>query len=79
MGGRRTKSVESGARAGNAAVVVSAWAGVVLVAGGVAGLFYLAPAVRLLWAILIVFGVTAAPMVVMTRRRDRAPRRRPGR
>ena len=72
MGDRRAREGQGGAPCrDDAALVISGWAGAVLVAVGVIGL-YLAPGALLVWVVLIVFGVTAVPMAFRTLRRDRA-------
>jgi cyanate permease len=59
----------------NAAVVASGWAGVLLVAAGAAGLYFV-PGALPVWVVLIVFGVTALPMALLALRRDPARRDR---
>lgn len=72
MGSRRASKERQGAsQSDNAALAVTGWAGALLVAVGVIGLYF-APGALLVWVVLIVFGVTSVPMAFTAFRRDRA-------
>lgn len=75
MGDRHSDAGEQRTRSDKAALVASGWAGALFVAVGAAGL-YLAPGALLVWAVLIVFGVTAMPIAFASLWRDRAGRKR---
>jgi Flp pilus assembly protein TadB len=71
LGKRRADEEQGAPGSDNAALAVSGWAGALLMAVGVAGLYF-EPGALLVWVVLIVFGVTAMPMAFRTVRRDRA-------
>jgi cyanate permease len=75
LGSRRAREEQGAPRSDNAALAVSGWAGALLVAVGVIGLYF-APGALLVWVVLMVFGVTAVPMAFTAFRRDRAGGRR---
>lgn len=75
MGSRRASKERGTSQSDNAALALSGWVGVVLVAIGLTGLYF-APGALFVWMVLIVFGVTAVPMAFRALRRDRAGGRR---
>ncbi len=69
------RGARDGTSRGNG-LAVSGRLGVLLVAGGLAGIAFV-PAVQSLWLVLIVFGLTALPLAFLALRRDRGRGDRP--